>query len=108
MLALREILATVIIFDQRDRWFWLLDGSGEFSVTSGRNYIDSKTLVVDHSSTRWNTLVPIKVNIFTWRLILINEELTYTPSYAPFVTWRLKRWVTRSSLVKWPGISEKI
>ena len=68
--ALREILATVIVSDQRDRWFWSLDGSGEFSVASARNYIDSKTLVVDHSSTRWNTLVPIKVNIFTWRISL--------------------------------------
>ena len=65
MLALREMLATVIISDQRDRWFWSLDGSGEFSVASARNYVDSKTLVVDHSSTRWNMFVPIKVNIFT-------------------------------------------
>ena len=39
-------------------------------MASARNYIDSKTLVVDHSSTRWNALVPIKVNIFTWRLTL--------------------------------------
>ena len=70
MKALREILAIVVISDRRDRWFWSLDGSGEFSVASARNYIDSKTLVVDHSSTRWNTLVPIKVNIFTWRLSL--------------------------------------
>jgi len=70
MLALWEILATVIISNQRDRWFWSLDGSDEFSVASARKYINSKTLVVDHSSTRWNTFVPIKVNIFTWRLSL--------------------------------------
>ena len=70
MSALPEILATVIISDQRGRWSWSLDGSGRFSVASARNYIDSKTLVVDHSATRWNSLVPIKVNIFTWWLTL--------------------------------------
>ena len=47
---------------------------------------------------------------YFWRItsLLTNEELTYTPSYTPFVTWRLRRWVTCSSLVKWPGISGKI
>ena len=68
MSALWEILDTVIISDQRDRWFWSLDGSGEFSLASARNYIDSKILIVDHSSTKWNSFVPIKVNTFTWRL----------------------------------------
>ena len=70
MSALREILDTITISDQRDRWVWSQDGSGEFTVASARKYIDSKTLVVVHSSTRWNKFVPIKINIFTWWLSL--------------------------------------
>ena len=37
-------------------------------MASAPNYIDSKILVVYLSSTRWNRFVPIKVNVFAWRL----------------------------------------
>ena len=96
---------------------WSLDGSGEFSVASARKYIDSKTLVVDHSSTRWNTLVPIKVNIFTWRLNLnkiptrdnLDKRRIDIPSLlCPVCDLEIETVGHLSSLVKWLGISGKI
>ncbi|GJS22787.1 hypothetical protein Tco_0451419 [Tanacetum coccineum] len=37
-----------------DRWYWTLDGSGEFSVVS--------------TQTQWIKAVPIKVNIHAWKV----------------------------------------
>nr|GEX03166.1 hypothetical protein [Tanacetum cinerariifolium] len=44
-------------------------GSG-FSVASARNHIDALTLDVSSSVTRWNKAIPIKINVFLWRLLL--------------------------------------
>ncbi|GKC28788.1 RNA-directed DNA polymerase, eukaryota, partial [Tanacetum coccineum] len=35
-----------------------------------RHLVDSRLLVVDQIATRWNRCVPIKVNVFLWRLSL--------------------------------------
>lgn len=35
-----------------------------------RSLIDSHTLDVGSSATRWNKNVPIKINVFLWRLTL--------------------------------------
>lgn len=76
LMALKELLDNVILSGQRDRWCWCIEGSGEFSVASARKFIDSKILVTDQSSTRWNKLVPIKVNVFMWRLGLNKVPTT--------------------------------
>ncbi|GJZ81420.1 RNA-directed DNA polymerase, eukaryota, reverse transcriptase zinc-binding domain protein [Tanacetum coccineum] len=49
---------------------WTLDVSKGFSVASVRSLIDSHTLDVGSLATRWNRSIPIKVNIFLWRLSL--------------------------------------
>ncbi|GKF33335.1 RNA-directed DNA polymerase, eukaryota, reverse transcriptase zinc-binding domain protein [Tanacetum coccineum] len=41
-----------------------------FSVASARGFIDDVILDVDFVTTRWNRLVPAKVNVFFWRLNL--------------------------------------
>nr|GEZ09502.1 RNA-directed DNA polymerase, eukaryota, reverse transcriptase zinc-binding domain protein [Tanacetum cinerariifolium] len=41
-----------------------------FSFASIRCLIDANTLVVDSNATRWNRYIPIKVNVFLWRLVL--------------------------------------
>ncbi|GKD39703.1 hypothetical protein Tco_1259910 [Tanacetum coccineum] len=46
-----------------DRWYWTLDGSGEFSVASARKVIDNKRFPEVSTQTRWIKAVPIKVNI---------------------------------------------
>lgn len=55
---------------QIDRWRWLGDGSGDFSVAAARKIIDNKILIIDNMSTRWIKEVPGKVNIFVWRMLL--------------------------------------
>ncbi|GKB71672.1 putative RNA-directed DNA polymerase, eukaryota, reverse transcriptase zinc-binding domain protein [Tanacetum coccineum] len=56
--------------DQYDTWIWSLDGADGFSVASVRQLVDSHILVVDQFATRWNRCVPIKINVFMWRLLL--------------------------------------
>ncbi|GJX92711.1 RNA-directed DNA polymerase, eukaryota, reverse transcriptase zinc-binding domain protein [Tanacetum coccineum] len=53
-----------------DRWFWSLEGSGEFSVASIRRFIDDQRLLTVDSKTLWIKSVPIKVNILAWKIKL--------------------------------------
>ncbi|GKF04801.1 RNA-directed DNA polymerase, eukaryota, reverse transcriptase zinc-binding domain protein, partial [Tanacetum coccineum] len=55
--------------DNRDGWKWSLASNG-FSVAYVRKYIVKHILHRGLTSTRWNRGVPIKVNIFMWRLSL--------------------------------------
>ncbi|GJV02489.1 RNA-directed DNA polymerase, eukaryota, reverse transcriptase zinc-binding domain protein [Tanacetum coccineum] len=68
--ALQDILKDVVLSDQHDTWIWSLDGADGFSVASVRQLVDSHILVVDQFATRWNRCVPIKINVFMWRLLL--------------------------------------
>ncbi|GKA25465.1 RNA-directed DNA polymerase, eukaryota, partial [Tanacetum coccineum] len=51
-----------------DRWYWTLDGSGEFSVASSRKVIDDNRFPEVSTQTRWIKAVPIKVNIHAWKV----------------------------------------
>ncbi|GJX02718.1 RNA-directed DNA polymerase, eukaryota, partial [Tanacetum coccineum] len=51
-----------------DRWYWTLDGSGEFSVASARKVIDDNRFPEVSNQTRWIKAVPIKVNIHAWKV----------------------------------------
>nr|GFB35488.1 RNA-directed DNA polymerase, eukaryota [Tanacetum cinerariifolium] len=53
-----------------DRWFWALEGSGEFTKTSVRKMIDDFILPEVSSKTRWIKAVPIKVNVHAWKVKL--------------------------------------
>ncbi|GKB43988.1 RNA-directed DNA polymerase, eukaryota, reverse transcriptase zinc-binding domain protein [Tanacetum coccineum] len=63
-------ITDVILPQIKDRWVWSLDGSGEFSVKSVRNFIDDSILPKCDAPTRWVKLVPIKLNILAWRIRL--------------------------------------
>nr|GEW82329.1 hypothetical protein [Tanacetum cinerariifolium] len=43
--ALAEILEVVILPDMSDRWIWALTGSGDFSVSSSRKFIDEQSII---------------------------------------------------------------
>nr|GEV88051.1 hypothetical protein [Tanacetum cinerariifolium] len=62
-------LENIVLTDQDDSWSWTLDPSG-FFVASVRHLIDSKTLDTSPNATRWIRYIPIKLNIFVWRLML--------------------------------------
>ncbi|GJT28336.1 RNA-directed DNA polymerase, eukaryota [Tanacetum coccineum] len=51
-----------------DRWYWTLDGSGEFSVASARKVFDDNRFSEVSTQTRWIKAVPIKVNIHAWKV----------------------------------------
>ncbi|GJZ94305.1 RNA-directed DNA polymerase, eukaryota, reverse transcriptase zinc-binding domain protein [Tanacetum coccineum] len=67
---LGDIISSIVLSNSNDRWIWRLDSAGDFSVKSARCYIDNSFLPKDEVSTRWIVSVPIKVNIFAWKVCL--------------------------------------
>nr|GEV09344.1 RNA-directed DNA polymerase, eukaryota, reverse transcriptase zinc-binding domain protein [Tanacetum cinerariifolium] len=67
---LQDAIGSVVLGTADDRWFWALEGSEEFSVSSIRKTIDDYTLPNVSSQTRWIKEVPIKVNIHAWKVRL--------------------------------------
>ncbi|GJV09846.1 RNA-directed DNA polymerase, eukaryota [Tanacetum coccineum] len=65
-----SILGSVILSSNEDRYFWDLNGDGDFRVKDVRNLIDETFLPKDVSPTRWVKSIPIKVNIFAWKVSL--------------------------------------
>ena len=70
LLELEQIISSVSLSTTSDRWSWTLHGLGEFSVKSAREEIDKHVLVVSPSHSRWSKVLPIKLNIFFWRMLL--------------------------------------
>ncbi|GJW56145.1 hypothetical protein Tco_0102876 [Tanacetum coccineum] len=66
---LLEVIRHVSLSASVDGRKWELDISG-FSVSSARSYIDEHTLLGSFTSTRWLRCIPIKVNVFIWKLRL--------------------------------------
>ena len=64
---MKALISNVELSDNKDGWKWALNSTG-FSVASARKYVDEHILQGGLSSTRWNKSVPIKVNVFRWRL----------------------------------------
>ncbi|GKC88768.1 RNA-directed DNA polymerase, eukaryota, reverse transcriptase zinc-binding domain protein, partial [Tanacetum coccineum] len=67
---LSRLTNSVILSNSLDRWSWSLCGSGNFSVKSAREYIDQHYLISSPSPTIWSKVIPIKLNVFKWRLAL--------------------------------------
>ncbi|GJV32300.1 RNA-directed DNA polymerase, eukaryota [Tanacetum coccineum] len=82
---LSQALNSVKLRDEPDRWIWELDVTGCFSVASVRRYIEDQMCVRRGSPTRWLRLVPIKVNVFAWRLALNKLPTKLNMSYERLV-----------------------
>lgn len=67
---LELLVGSIVLSEHIDTWQWSLDVSKGLSVASVRSLIDSHTLDVGSSATLWNKNVPIKINVFLWRLTL--------------------------------------
>lgn len=67
---LQQLIRDVVLSDNNDSWNLSLDITKGFNVASVRSLIDSCILEVSPIATRWNRSIPIKVNIFLWRLLL--------------------------------------
>ncbi|GJU46307.1 RNA-directed DNA polymerase, eukaryota [Tanacetum coccineum] len=65
-----DLLGTVILSNMEDRWIWDLNGNGEFCVKDVRNLLEVTFLPKADSPTRWIKTIPIKVNIFAWKVSL--------------------------------------
>ncbi|GKC24644.1 hypothetical protein Tco_1026794 [Tanacetum coccineum] len=70
LLLLIPNTSSVILPNISDRWSWLLVLSGDFSVKSTREFIDDSMLPKTDVPTRWVKYIPIKINIFAWRVSL--------------------------------------
>ncbi|GKB54429.1 RNA-directed DNA polymerase, eukaryota, reverse transcriptase zinc-binding domain protein, partial [Tanacetum coccineum] len=70
LLDLTQLLSSVTLSSMKDRWTWNLNGHGVFSIKSAREEIDSHLLVTFSSSMHWSKVIPIKLNVFVWRMFL--------------------------------------
>nr|GEZ59331.1 RNA-directed DNA polymerase, eukaryota [Tanacetum cinerariifolium] len=62
------MLDTITLSSSPDRYFCYLNGDGAYRVKDIRSELDDLFLPSSAMATRWVNLVPIKVNIFTWRV----------------------------------------
>ncbi|GKB94866.1 RNA-directed DNA polymerase, eukaryota, reverse transcriptase zinc-binding domain protein [Tanacetum coccineum] len=68
--SLKAAIGDVILSDQSDYWVWSLDVNAGFSVMSARILVDGSLLEAGIAATRWIRHIPIKINVFLWRLNL--------------------------------------
>ncbi|GJV31923.1 hypothetical protein Tco_1392323 [Tanacetum coccineum] len=52
-----------------DRWVLSLEATCEFSIKSIRQLIDDSIIPKEEVPTRWVKVMPIKINVFAWRVL---------------------------------------
>nr|GEV99747.1 putative nuclease HARBI1 [Tanacetum cinerariifolium] len=67
---MKEKVEGCILADMMDRWFWALEGSSEFTITSVRKMVGGFMLPEVSSKTRWIKAVPIKAGRSRARLTI--------------------------------------
>nr|GEX75577.1 RNA-directed DNA polymerase, eukaryota, reverse transcriptase zinc-binding domain protein [Tanacetum cinerariifolium] len=67
--VLRACTSQVTLSSQKDGWIWS-HGVSVWFCCFGSWFIDDVILDVDYVATRWNRLVPAKLNVFFWKLYL--------------------------------------
>ncbi|GJY69502.1 RNA-directed DNA polymerase, eukaryota [Tanacetum coccineum] len=67
---LLDLLDNVILSNMDDRWVWDLNGDGIFRVKDARYLLDDFFLPKVDTRTRWVKFIPIKLNIFAWKVSL--------------------------------------
>ncbi|GKD17398.1 hypothetical protein Tco_1206556, partial [Tanacetum coccineum] len=92
---LQFFLADLILPQMNDRWYWSLNGSGEFSVNSARILIDDTLLSMEDVPTRWVKLV-LKFHLFFFPILNASVEssshLLFSCPFAHQVRSKVFRW----------------
>ncbi|GKE61089.1 RNA-directed DNA polymerase, eukaryota [Tanacetum coccineum] len=70
LVLLSNLLDPISLSSSDDRWFYDLNGDGEFWVKDIRLMIDDFFLPKDDVPTRWIKGIPIKGNVFVWKMVL--------------------------------------
>ncbi|GJW08774.1 RNA-directed DNA polymerase, eukaryota, reverse transcriptase zinc-binding domain protein [Tanacetum coccineum] len=65
---LQSLLSSMALSTDKDKWECVSDPSRCFIVKGLRNYITNSSIPLEFTPTRWNKLVPLKVNIASWRI----------------------------------------
>ncbi|GKB30495.1 RNA-directed DNA polymerase, eukaryota, reverse transcriptase zinc-binding domain protein [Tanacetum coccineum] len=66
---LANLISQLSLSSSQDKWEFTLCTSRRFIVQSLRYLINDSSTATDQTTTRWNKLVPIKVNISSWRVV---------------------------------------
>nr|GEV55874.1 RNA-directed DNA polymerase, eukaryota [Tanacetum cinerariifolium] len=67
---LQKTIETTMLSNMEDRWVWDLNGEGVFRVKDVRTLLDECFLPKAPTATRWVKYVPIKINVFAWKVFL--------------------------------------
>nr|GEW66678.1 RNA-directed DNA polymerase, eukaryota, reverse transcriptase zinc-binding domain protein [Tanacetum cinerariifolium] len=67
---LQNLIGPAILTNLKDRWVWDLNGEGVFRVKDVHNLLDESFLPKDSTPTRWVKSIPIKINVFVWKVYL--------------------------------------
>ncbi|GJT17785.1 RNA-directed DNA polymerase, eukaryota, reverse transcriptase zinc-binding domain protein [Tanacetum coccineum] len=67
---LQGLIGSMVLTNTMDRWYWDLNGNGVFCVKDVRNLLDETFLPKDVNATRWIKYIPIKINVFAWKVYL--------------------------------------
>ncbi|KAJ0917919.1 putative reverse transcriptase zinc-binding domain-containing protein [Helianthus annuus] len=65
--SLCGLLEEVSLADKRDKWVWLGESDGEFSVGSIKRLMDSNFDFSSRFVWEWSSWIPLKCNLFAWR-----------------------------------------
>ncbi|GJU35576.1 RNA-directed DNA polymerase, eukaryota, reverse transcriptase zinc-binding domain protein [Tanacetum coccineum] len=66
---LANLISQLSFSSSQDKWEFTLCTSRRFTVQSLRYLINNSSTATDETTTRWNKVVPIKVNISSWRVV---------------------------------------
>nr|GEV36900.1 RNA-directed DNA polymerase, eukaryota, reverse transcriptase zinc-binding domain protein [Tanacetum cinerariifolium] len=70
LVQLQDLIGSLVLVNDEDRWFWDLNGNGVFCVKDVRRLLDESFLPKQATATRWVKFVPIKINVFAWKVSL--------------------------------------
>ncbi|GKD34056.1 RNA-directed DNA polymerase, eukaryota [Tanacetum coccineum] len=67
---IQDLVRSKVLSNVDDRWAWDLNRGGDFCVKDARDLVDEVLLPKENVATRWIKTIPIKVNVFAWKLHL--------------------------------------